>query len=1081
MSAQSGVVRSRRFGGSIGTGLALFALCSALLEPRGVFASVSGTPQAAADAHTRVATRPAQPSNARRPRAWITRTAGKLRTGREGRRLFDAVARELEAHPPAMPDATYRMQLHTSGGFAGAAEQVDYLAELGVSDLYVSPILKARPGSTHGYDVAAHDALHPELGTTEQFDALRSKLAGHGMSVVLDTVPNHMGVTPGPENPAWHHLLEYGRASPFARLFDVDWDSRVPELRGKVLLPVLGRPYAEMLRDGAFRVEFDRDQGALALAYDGTRLPLHPRSYARVLRATMARLGPEAAPELGALVAELEQPLPPAAHLAPDAARDRAKYGEVKRRLAAIVRQKPAVGRAIAERLEALHAAPEETDALIAEQAYRLEFWRDGAARVNYRRFFDITDLAAIRMEDPEVFEATHRLIFDLVDAGTVKAIRLDHPDGLWNPVEYSERLQRARFVQLARRQYLARGRGDLAARAAAFERLRPDVEARFDRLAAKQPGARAARPLPTYVEKILSPGERLDDPHVHGTTGYEYANLLGGLLVDRGSEAAMTRVYQDFTGSDQAFGDMVHAAKTEILEKNLASEFGRLSRMLHGLAAADARPGGTPPAEALSAALREVIAAFPVYRTYITEQDAAPSAADRAVIDRAIAAARARKPGPGAAAYDYLHRVLTLQTRARDPQARAFVMRFQQLTGPATAKGLEDTTFYRFNRLLSLNEVGGEPDHFGTTAPAFHRANTERQARWPHAMLASSTHDTKLSEDVRARISVLSEMPARWGQALGSFARATAPIKARGGNRLDRNTEYRFYQAVLGTIPFDAIEHPERDLGEYVGRLAGYMEKATREAKQHTTWTERNEPYDAAVAQFVREALAPNSALRQAMRPLARDVARHGMWNALSQTLLKLTSPGVPDIYQGNETWDFSMVDPDNRRPVDYAARRAMLADVRAGRGQGAAYARGLVEHAEDGRIKLFVTHVALQARRAHPELFGADAAYVPLEARGAHRDNVVAFARRAGDAEIVTVAPRLPTQLAPGGHAPRGGAWADTTIALRPGRYRNLFTGEAVEVRGAGATATLPLAHLAREFPMVLLVREPSAAAGR
>lgn len=1037
----------------------------------------------------------------------------------EAERLIEAACGGLAAR---VPRATYRVQLNGGFTFEDARRTVAYLDELGVSDLYTSPFFKACPGSMHGYDLVDHNALSPAIGSRSDLEGLAQELAGRSMGLLLDFVPNHMGICTA-ENTWWHDVLENGPSSIYAPFFDIDWMPLKSELKNKVLLPVLGDHYGRVLERGELRVELDG--GAFLLRFYDHVFPVNPRTYVMILEPVLPGLVASLGAENDAVL-ELQSVLTGLRNLPPRTETQRAKVLErrrekeiLKRRLASLIAEAPEIAAAVAAgvaRINGRVGEPRSFDALEAlldEQAYRLSFWRTAAEEINYRRFFDINDLAAIRMENRAVFAEAHRLVFELCDRGEVTGLRIDHPDGLWDPNGYFTDLQQNYLVERCRRHFFAevlagaetspptqvpRDPRALRARAAAlFAGLEAELRARL----VSEPRAPLARPLYVVVEKILARGETLPEAWpIHGTSGYDFAAAVGELFVDPASEGPMTEIYERFIGRRTDFDALVYAKKKVILSTSLSSELNVLAHALNRLTERDRRFRDFTLGS-LTDALREVIACFPVYRTYIDERSPWLSDHDRVAIGRAVALARRRNPTTEASVYMLLRAALMLDGAelfpAEDrPLWSDFVMKFQQLTGPVMAKGVEDTAFYVYNRLVSLNEVGGEPERYGASVLAFHRANVQRHRTWPASMLATSTHDTKRSEDVRARISVLSEVPSAWDEALRRASWAAAPLKTDVDGRLapDANEEYLLYQTLLGSLPLALLQGsgdawaPEAEaLAAYTDRIVAYMHKATKEAKVNTSWIDAQPEYDAAVEAFVRRALS-SAAVMEALLPLARTAAYHGMWGALSQALLKLTSPGVPDIYQGNEMWDHSLVDPDNRRPVDFARRAAALADLRArrrGAGGPAAsveLARELCERAADGRIKLFVTHVALEARRAHPELFGADGAYAPRHVAGERADHVIAFARRAGGQEIVVVATRFSARLLGGADAPPIGAvWAGTSLDVSPGRYRELFTGVELDAVSTAATpdqqdgAALPLDQVLADFPVALLLRAP------
>ncbi|MGK3995440.1 malto-oligosyltrehalose synthase [Sorangium sp. So ce1024] len=1029
---------------------------------------------------------------------------------------------------PRLPRATYRVQLNKDFTFEQARRIVAYLDALGVSDLYTSPFFKARPGSLHGYDLVDHNTLNPEIGERGDLDRLTGELAEHGMGLLLDFVPNHMGVGTS-ENAWWNDVLENGPSSLYAAFFDIDWAPLKTELRNMVLLPVLGDHYGRVLERGELKIAFEN--GAFVLRYFDHVFPVNPRTYGMIIGPLVPGLTAALGEEHDALL-ELQSILTGLRNLPPRTETQRAKVIErrrekeiLKRRLAALVADSPEVAAAVAEGVERINGKVGEPrsfdalEALIAEQAYRLSFWRTAAEEINYRRFFDINDLAAIRMEHRPVFNEAHRLVFELCERGQVTGLRIDHPDGLWDPIGYFEDLQQGYLIERCRRRFLAEAASAPEPRSlldprrrpeARFAKLEPALRAALSaRMRAEGQGAQLSRPLYVAVEKILARGETLPEAWpIHGTSGYDFTAAVSELFVDASSEAAMTSIYERFIGDQIEFETLVYEKKKVILRTALASELNVLTHALNRLTERDRRFRDFTLGS-LNDALREVIACFPVYRTYINERTPTISDHDRIAIGRAVALARRRNPTMEASIFTFVRSVLMLDStdlfREEDrPLFCDFVMKFQQLTGPVMAKGLEDTSFYIYNRLVSLNEVGGEPERYGASVLAFHRGNVQRHRTWPYSMLASSTHDTKRSEDVRARISVLSELPSAWEEALHRAAAAAAPLTAEIDGRVapDSNEEYFFYQTLLGSLPIEPLlgspqgaRAPEGDaLAAYTERLVAYMRKATKEAKVNTSWIDAHPEYDAAIEAFVRKAVASEDVMG-ALLPLARVVAYHGMWGSLSQTLLKLTSPGVPDIYQGNEVWDFSLVDPDNRRAVDYASREKALADVRARWGGGdVALARELCAEARDGRIKLFVTHVALDLRRRYPALFGADGAYAPRAVTGEREAHVVAFSRRvqvdASNARsVVVIAPRFSAKLLGGAVAPPiGKVWAGTSVDVEPGLYKDLFTGAEIEAsasapapRDAPPTsdpvggAALPLERVLSDFPVALLVRAP------
>jgi len=940
-----------------------------------------------------------------------------------------------------VPRATYRVQMNGEFRFVDAAGIVPYLDRLGVSDLYCSPYFEARAGSTHGYDVVDHNRLNDEIGTDEEYERLVGALREHGMGQLLDIVPNHMGV--GPDNSWWMSVLKHGPASPHAGFFDIDWSPvGRNELRGKVLLPVLGDHYRNVLERGELELRFDREEGSFSVRYYEHRFPLDPKTYPMILGDLEDLPEDEHSLELESLVTAFEK-LPGQEETGEEAVAERARDSRVNEgRLKRLCAESEAVRRAVEDRVAGINGRDGEPESfewlhrILEEQAYRLAYWRVASDEINYRRFFAINDLAGIRQEEPEVFEATHRLVLDLLRQGKVNGLRIDHVDGLYDPAGYLRRLQEAAGEAL--------GSGDEEA-------------------------------VYLLVEKILAHHERLPtDWPVAGTTGYEFTNQVNGLFVDPDGEAPLDRLYRRFTGEGEPFAEILYRAKRRVMREELASELGilvrRLLRLSEGLLGHRRQYDFT--VNVLRDALTETVAAFPVYRTYVTGDSI--SEADERYVDWAISQGRKRSGAADTTVFDFLRDVLLLRAEGSEGYRRAvlgFVMKLQQYTGPVMAKGFEDTALYAYNRLASLNEVGGDPERFGYSVAAFHHLNGERARDWPHSMLTTSTHDTKRGEDVRARISALSEIPNEWRARVARWARMARSRRVEVDGELapSRGDEYLLYQTLVGAWPLG--DPDEEGLAEFRGRIGAYMEKAMREADVHTSWTKVNEEYEGAVSGFVEALLAPGPNLfLDDLVPFARKVARLGALNSLSQTLLKLTAPGVPDVYQGNELWDLSLVDPDNRRPVDYRLRERLLGELET---LDPVEASVLLEDGawQDGRPKLYLTWKALGLRRERPELFERGE-YVPLEAEGERADHLVAFARVSGDDAVVVVAPRLFAGL-PGEDGtllPDARALPGASVVLPEGlagrEYRSVLTGGSVRAEG-----TLPVADLLGGFPVALL----------
>lgn len=980
-----------------------------------------------------------------------------------------------------IPLSTYRLQFNKQFTFEQARALVGYLDELGISDCYSSPVLKARSGSVHGYDVVDPSQLNPEVGTMDEFVAFATELRERGMSILMDVVPNHMCIV-GSENPWWLDLLENGPSSPYARFFDVDWNPPNPNLKDRILLPILGDQFGRVLENQEVAVSY-RD-GAFLINYYETALPVAPRTSTLALDLALAearRLLGDASSEvleLESIITALKH-LPPRTETDPQRVRERRREKEVaRRRLSALVKDSNEVRAAVHEALKILNgerSRPESFDRLeelISHQAYRLSFWRVASDEINYRRFFDINELAAVRVEERPVFTAVHEIVFRLMRRGLVSGLRVDHVDGLHDPLKYLNDLQRAASEALGRA---------------------PD----FDTQAGE--AAEADSPVETngagestcyvVVEKILGHDELLRrEWPVAGTTGYEFMNLLNGVFVEHTNGEVFREIYDGFTGVAVKFGDLLYECKKLILRAAMSSELHVLARKLDRISEQH-RYTRDFTLNSLQGALAEVVACFPVYRTYIRRTHTSVSLEDRLHINAAVRAAKRRNPAQDPSIFDFIASVLLIEDPkglGRDERAerRDFVLRFQQLTSPVTAKGLEDTAFYRFYPLASLNEVGGEPAIFGTPVERFHRRNQDRCEAWPNALSATSTHDTKRSEDVRSRINVLSEIPEEWNRAIHRWREMNRKHKASidGAEVPDLNEEYLLYQTLTGTWPLRAMDDDEH--ANYVERMKGYMAKAVKEAKLHTSWISPNERYEKAVGDFVAATLdrEGNRRFLEDFEDFQRTPARAGLLNSLSQVLLKTTAPGVPDFYQGSEVWDFSLVDPDNRRPVDYELRRSMLARLReeeAARGR-AALVESLLREPEDGRLKLYVTSRALHFRRERAALFQRGE-YAPLEVRGRAAASVVAFARRDGDEEVLVIASRFFTRLGVmegEGIGLSREAWADTVLvadgATRGARYRDVFTGVEISVNeDSAAAASLRLADVLSPLPLAILER--------
>jgi (1->4)-alpha-D-glucan 1-alpha-D-glucosylmutase len=833
------------------------------------------------------------------------------------------------------PRATYRLQFNEQFRLRDALALVPYLEDLGISHVYASPLLKACPHSMHGYDVCDYNELNPELGTEEDFAELVDALHDHGMGLVLDIVPNHMGIGV-PENRWWWDVLTWGQSSPFAEYFDIDWESPAPQLRGKVLVPVLADSYERELERGGLRIA--DQEGEFVLRCSDHLLPLSPPS--------------------------LPEPL------------------------ARISRQPQTTVAEATAALRRLNADRAELDGLIQRQHYRLACWHEGASKLNYRRFFNVNTLAGLRVEDKGVFYETHALVCAWLKQGWIDGLRVDHPDGLRDPGQYLRRLRA----------------------------LAPNAW--------------------IVVEKILQAEEQLPPAWpVAGSTGYDFMNRVNGLFVDARGEKPLTDFYAGFTGETSDYAPLRREKKRRALLELFAPELGRLGELLSQIAADQVRLG-KHDGEELREAMVELAASFPVYRTYVRPQDGVAGKADTVWIELAEAAARRGRPDLDPKLFVFLRDLLLL--RLSGQQEGEFVVRFQQLTGAVMAKGVEDTAFYCYNRLASLNEVGGDPGQFGLNVDAFHESCRGQQANWPGSMLSTSTHDTKRSEDVRARLNLLSEIPERWCEAV---SRWSAMNEHHWRNqRPDRNIEYLFYQTLVGAWPLSTE------------RAASYMQKAAREARQHTSWSERIAAYDAALLRFVNTTL-DDPEFRRGLHDFVAPLVEAGYLNSLAQMLIKATAPGVPDFYQGCELWDLSLVDPDNRRPVDFELRNRLLAELKT------LSAEEIWQRRDAGLPKLWLMRQALTLRRNRPELFNGSGRHDTLPVHGAKAQNVVVFMRAEA---AITVVPRLVLGL--------NGDWADTAIEVPEGKWRNSLTGEDVP------EGPVSLAGLLRKFPVALLTRKES-----
>lgn len=958
---------------------------------------------------------------------------------------------------PRIPASTYRLQFNRHFTFIEATKIVAYLHDLGITDCYCSSYLKAAPGSLHGYDIADPTSLNPEVGTEEEFHAFSKALRGRGMSQILDVVPNHMGIEKGC-NLWWLDVMENGRSSHYSDFFDIAWPPIDSNVGIKIVLPILSDQYGTVLDNQDITVMFE--DGAFSICYWDNILPITPESYVNILIHRLSEFvkvrGVKDAhvQEFQSIITAIKH-LPQHHECEPNLVAER--YREkaiIKARLAAVTVASRHVRKHIDDNVQIFNGKKREPDSfnlldeLLGEQVYRLAYWRVASEEINYRRFFDINGLAALRMEAPHVFQEVHSLISALLRDGEVMGLRIDHVDGLYDPGGYLRHLQS---------------------------------------LAKSELGTGGQTPLFLIVEKILSRGETLPDEWpVHGTTGYDFLFLLNNLFIDRSNKRAFNELYSGFAKVRTAPEDLVYQNKKLIMHASMAAEINVLGHQLKRLAEKD-RQSRDFTLNSLTNAIREIIACFPVYRTYVTEsQHDGVSERDQAYISLAVARAKRRNPALSNLLFDFVRKLL-LKHQQSDchetcQEQTRFAMKFQQTTSPVMAKGVEDTAFYTYNRLISLNEVGADIEQFGISAATFHDRMMERQEQWPHSLSTTSTHDTKRSEDIRARVNALSELPLEWRACLRRWHTLNKGKKQLVDDQLapDRNDEALLYQSLVGTWPFESMDASHYQV--FCNRIQRYMAKATREAKVHTSWVNPNEEYDEAVHNFIKAILdqTESSAFLDDLLSFQAKIAQYGIYNSLSQLLFKIVAPGVPDFYQGNELWDFSLVDPDNRRPVDFTVRKTMLRELRQAMREASRglipLIRDLVKTRADGRIKLYVTMVALHFRQSHASLF-QNGEYIPVHGIGENRDYTCAFARRYGDQSVIAVIPcRVVHLLSDVMNPPIGFAvWGETWIGLpfdQPkSRYRNIFTGEMLTSTMVAGQPAIPLASVLGKFPVAML----------
>jgi len=992
---------------------------------------------------------------------------------------------ELAMHQPPVyvPLSTYRLQVHHGFPLSAARDVVPYLARLGADACYTSPYFTASPGSTHGYDVCNHNEISPEVGGAAAHDDFVAALVSHGMRHVVDFVPNHMGVGTG-GNAWWNDVLENGPSSRAAIFFDIDWHPVKPELQAKLLLPILGDQYGHVLERGELQLGFTGS--ALVLRYFDHELPVNPpeaaRVYGRAAEQLQASLGDDnpSRNELLSIVTSLHN-LPPYTTTDPERVAERHREKEIARtRLGRLVSEEPLVRQAIESAIGQMNGTPGDSSSfdalhdLLEAQAYRLSYWRTASHEINYRRFFDINTLAGLRVEQDEVFESTHRLLGQLIRDGKVHGVRIDHPDGLFDPAKYFVMLQRLGAASL---------------------QLEADVD-----------NDKVDRPIYVVAEKILSGGEELPRQWaIHGTTGYNFLNDLNGIFIDALQARRIRRAYAKLTGHTDVFDDVLYESKRLIMGTAMASELNVLAHSLNRISESN-RKSRDFTLDSLRDVITEVVACFPIYRAYV-DQDGW-STEDRASIERAIFRARRRNPAMESSLFDFFREVVLPRDVQDDwvdlPPGRErrvgyppvdeaesrgrlhFSMKLQQYTGPVQAKGLEDTAFYRYNVLLSVNEVGGDPARLGRSVQEFHEANARRAEAWPFEMLATATHDTKLGEDVRARINAISEIPDEWAREVSKWMRIARTQRSLvdGEPAPDRADEYRFYQALVGVWPVNLPDDIRSTPDDLVSRLSDYMIKSVKEAKVHTSWLTPNEPYELALRRFVERVLTgPTGAkMLAAVLPFQRRLATLGMLNSLAQVALKIGSPGVPDFYQGTELWDLSLVDPDNRRPVDFSQRTRALDDVDAVLAsepqERARTIQAWLHNWKDGRIKLLLTAAGLRLRRELPEVFLAGG-YAPLQTEIMVPGDVIAFARisSGGSDSALVLTPRLCRRLATAEQPLPldGDCWKTSRVvlpsALSDREFRDVITGATIRPTRGADSAWIFIGEAFHSLPVAML----------
>jgi (1->4)-alpha-D-glucan 1-alpha-D-glucosylmutase len=967
------------------------------------------------------------------------------------------------------PRSTYRLQLHAGFNFADAEAILPYLKQLGIGDYYASPVFEARPGSMHGYDITRHDSFNPELGGEEGFNRLSQALRDADMGLLVDTVPNHMAI--GNDSLWWQDVLENGRSSEYAEYFDIDWTPLKADMQGKLLLPILGNQYGEELEGK--NIQITLEDGALKVRYYEHSMPVAPRALARIF--------PESEQDALGVPESFRQMLRDLTHMPPHdtsdsalAARRREQWSVLKPRLREELRSdamRPVIEQAL-QKINGVQGDSHSFDRLhdvLQAQPYRLAFWRASGEQINYRRFFDVNDLVGLSMENPMVFSATHCLIRRILAEKKVTGLRIDHCDGMFNPRQYLIRLQLL---------YVA---SQCAGGTVAGPTAPNGIELEIREAVRGYEWSSVQGPLYVIVEKILEPREALPrEWPVRGTSGYAFVHLSNQVFIQQQNEKHFDRLYATILGRSVDPVQVIYRSKLQVMQSALSSETYVLTNLLSRLAAANRRARDHTD-NILDAVIRETIACFPVYRTYIDDRGQYTER-DRGVIHHAVARAKYYNPDVDASAFDFLENTLLLHGRSGediDPHELYFALKFQQLTGPVMAKGVEDTAFYVYNRFLSSNEVGSSMQSFGISTETFHASNQERLENSPDSMLGTSTHDTKRSEDVRNRLNVLSEMPQQWASFVRRWQRINAKYKRKlddGRIAPDANEEYLIYQTILGAWPWAMNSQEEQQ--NYLERLQKYIAKALSEAKTNLSWINPNEQYVSAVQAFLDDILTPKGRgtethFVRVLQDLLPAAKLFGAINSLAQVVLKAASPGVPDFYQGSEMWDLTLVDPDNRHNVDYKPHIDSLAELRriAEENGPLTVCRDVLNTLNTGQAKLWTVHRALAVRNELPEVFRRGE-YLPLYTENGTAQHLIAFLRRSGEQAVLVAVPRFAHTLMQGKtNFPLEQAWGNATLTL-PGmegrELENTFTGERMRVPDDGR---LQLRDLFAHFPVAML----------